>query len=296
MTAAKLFADARLAVPPQAAARVNARLDAVRREHGVAIPLAVESGSRAWGFPSPDSDYDCRFVFVRPADDYLSPWERRDVIETPLDGDLDVNGWDLGKAIRLLAKSNAVIVEWLRSPVAYASDQPFRDAFLTLARRVVDQDPLARHYLHLGERHWLAFSSQGEAARLKTAFYALRPAAVLRWLRLHPGDAVAPMDLPTLLAECEPPAGVCESIAELVARKLASGETEARPHGSDPLPSLVAAFIAREFELGREAFSGRAPKPDDAENRRDAETFFRATVVRLHDGHRVITPQASAED
>jgi hypothetical protein len=81
------------------------------------MPLAIESGSRAWGFPSPDSDYDCRFIFVRPIEDYLSPWQRRDVIETPLEGDFDVNGWELGKAIRLLAKGNAVIIEWLMSPI-----------------------------------------------------------------------------------------------------------------------------------------------------------------------------------
>ncbi len=70
---------------PGAVAAIDARLDAICAEHGVEIPLAIESGSRAWGFPSPDSDYDCRFVFVRPVEQHLSPWPRRDVIETPLE-------------------------------------------------------------------------------------------------------------------------------------------------------------------------------------------------------------------
>lgn len=90
--------------------RIQARLDEVERDHGVRVLWAVESGSRAWGFPSPDSDYDCRFFYVRRHDDYLSPWRPRDVIETPLDDVLDVNGWDLIKAIRL-----AAALHWTRT-------------------------------------------------------------------------------------------------------------------------------------------------------------------------------------
>ena len=90
--------------------RIQARLDEVERDHGVRVLWAVEPGSRAWGFPSPDSDYDCRFFYVRRHDDYLSPWRPRDVIETPLDDVLDVNGWDLIKAIRL-----AAALHWTRT-------------------------------------------------------------------------------------------------------------------------------------------------------------------------------------
>ena len=90
--------------------RIQTRLDEVERDHGVWVLWAVESGSRAWGFPSPDSDYDCRFFYVRRHDDYLSPWRPRDVIETPLADVLDVNGWDLIKAIRL-----AAALHWTRT-------------------------------------------------------------------------------------------------------------------------------------------------------------------------------------
>jgi len=115
-------------------AQIDRLLDRVAREHGVFLPLVIESGSRAWGFPSPDSDYDCRFVFVRRAAQHLTPWPARDVIECPPEGDLDANGWDLGKALRLLVKGNAVIVEWLRSPVIYRAEAWFRDGFLEFAR------------------------------------------------------------------------------------------------------------------------------------------------------------------
>jgi predicted nucleotidyltransferase len=113
-------------IPPSmdhsAVAKIDARLSAIALEQRVVIPLGIESGSRAWGFPSPDSDFDCRFIFVRSMDDYLSLFALHDVIETPLVDDLDVNGWDLIKALKLLLKGNAVVIEWLTSPIIYAAD------------------------------------------------------------------------------------------------------------------------------------------------------------------------------
>ena len=92
-------------------AAIDDRLGGVAAEQGVRIPWAIESGSRAWGFPSPDSDYDCRFFYVRTGEEYLSPWRPRDVIETPLDAVFDVNGWDLIKAVRLATSGNATFAE-----------------------------------------------------------------------------------------------------------------------------------------------------------------------------------------
>ena len=259
---------------PTAVAQVEARLAGAAREHGVAIPLAIESGSRAWGFPSPNSDYDCRFVFVRPLAHYLSPWQRRDVIETPVEGDFDVNGWDLAKAIRLLAGGNAVIIEWLMSPAIYSAEEQFRAEFLALARRIADRTLVARHYLHLAERFRDAcFGAEGPVSR-KKILYALRPAVALRWLRLHE-DAVAPMVLPALLAECDPPAGLASAVEDLIARKAQGTETD-----GEPLPGPVAAFLRDELDAANEAFQKRPPLPD-VSIREAAEAFFRATVRRL---------------
>ena len=133
-------------------ARIDAMLDRVAEEYRVFLPLAIESGSRAWGFSSPDSDYDCRFVFVRRVIDHITPWTARDVIELPLEGEMDANGWDLRKAIQLLLKGNAVIVEWLCSPVIYRGQAWFRDGFLEFAQRATSREAIRRHYLHLGER------------------------------------------------------------------------------------------------------------------------------------------------
>jgi uncharacterized protein len=255
--------------------RVTASLETIRRDHGVFIPLAIESGSRAWGFPSPDSDYDCRFIFVRPAAHYLSPWQRRDVIELPLAGDLDVNGWELGKALKLLLKGNAVIIEWLTSPIAYWMDNSFRQAFLDLARAAADRSLIARHYLHLGERQRNAYFRDEKEFPLKKIFYALRPAAALRWLRLHPDEAIAPMHFPALLEECGPPAEIRETVEALLSRKAVTREL-----GTGPLPKPVAAFIDSEFELARAGLLAekRLPPPDFKVR---AESFFRSTVLRL---------------
>lgn len=169
-------------------AAIDARLLDIAAEHRVAIPLAIESGSRAWGFPSPDSDYDCRFLFVRRAEDYLSPWPKRDVIELPVEGDLDINGWDLAKALKLLLKGNAVVIEWLMSPVVYDGDAEFRSGLEALAREHAPAEAIARHYLHLGRRQRNTYFADGKSVQLKKLFYAVRPAAALRWLRLHPGE------------------------------------------------------------------------------------------------------------
>jgi uncharacterized protein len=256
-------------------ALIDAMLDRIVDEHRVFLPLAIESGSRAWGFASPDSDYDCRFVFVRRAAAHLTPWSPRDVIELPLGGDLDANGWDLGKALRLLLKGNAVIVEWLRSPVIYRGQAWFRDSFLEFARDAASREAIGRHYLHLGERQRRVYFGDGTSVAQKKIFYALRPAAALRWLRMRPTEAVAPMHFPTLMAECDPPAALQEEVAGLMRRKALTREL-----GAAPLSPAVTGFIDSEFERAREVFeSGQAHAPAEVVAR--AEQFYRMVVERL---------------
>ena len=256
-------------------AEVDSRLAEIVRAEGVAIGLAIESGSRAWGFPSPDSDYDCRFLFVRPAEQYLSPWQRRDVIETPLVDDIDLNGWELGKALRLLLKGNAVVIEWLMSPIVYDGDSRFKEELTAFADRWSSRTGVMRHYLHLGERQRRTYFADGKDVPIKKLFYALRPAAALRWLRLRDGEAVAPMHFPTLIRESEPPPEVLATADELIRLKA-----ETRELGSGPLPPEIDAFVDREFEAARALLPAQAPRLS-AEARAEAEDLFRAAVARL---------------
>ncbi len=264
---------------PQTVAEIDDRLTAICQAESVAIPWAIESGSRAWGFSSPDSDYDCRFVFVRPVEQHLTPWPRRDVIEVPLEGDLDVNGWELGKALKLLLKGNAVIIEWLRSPCIYRGEAWFRDALLGFANAFADRDLIGRHYLHLGERQRRVYFGDGKTVPQKKIFYALRPAATLRWLRIHPDRAIAPMHFPSLMSECDPPADVTVLTTELMGRKAVTREL-----GAEPLPRPIAAFIDQEFELARPLFEkGASSLADDAKV--EAERLFRTLT------HRAFSPE-----
>jgi uncharacterized protein len=266
-------------IPPEMdgekVALIDAMLDRVVDEYRVFLPLAIESGSRAWGFSSPDSDYDCRFVFVRHVAEHITLWPARDVIELPLEGDLDANGWDLAEALRLLLKGNAVIVEWLRSPVTYRAQAWFRDGFLEFARHAASREAIGRHYLHLGERQRRVYFGDGTSVAQKKIFYALRPAATLRWLRMRPTEAIAPMHFPTLMAECDPPTNLRKEVSDLLDRKAMTREL-----GTAPLSPVVASFIDSEFEHARRTFeSGQVHAPGDVAGR--AEQFYRMVVERL---------------
>lgn len=270
MTIRSIPAD--MAAP--AVAQVDGILDVIRREHGVHIPLAIESGSRAWGFPSPDSDYDGRFIYVRPARQALTIWPRRDVIETPLVGDMDVNGWDLSKALRLLLKGNAVVVEWLQSPILYTAEPWFRDDLLAFAEQWLERDKVLTHYLHLGQRQKILHLDNQTEVPLKKVFYVLRPAVALRWLRLNPDKAVAPMHLPTLMEQCDPPADLTATVEDLRRRKAATREM-----GKGEIPSALLRFIEEEF--GAVEIVDRVYARRSEEAAQEADALYERTILRL---------------
>ncbi|AJR18374.1 nucleotidyltransferase domain-containing protein [Pimelobacter simplex] len=254
---------------PSAVAAVDARLAGVAAEHGVRVVWAIESGSRAWGFPSPDSDYDCRFLFVRPVPAYLALWPQRDVIETPLDAVLDVNGWDLAKAVRLATAGNATVGEWLRSPLVYDGDPDFRDDLLALVAEVADPAALRRHYAHVARAQWAhAAEGDGDRVRLKRVFYAVRPALTLRWLDAHAG--VPPMAVDALLAEVGVPDDVAAELDRLRALKARTREL-----GTAPVPRAIAAWVGEV--LDGEADGVTVPDPA---RRARAEAGFRELLER----------------
>jgi uncharacterized protein len=236
---------------PEVVAQIDARLARASGEHAVAIPWAIESGSRAWGFPSPDSDYDCRFFFVRSRDAYLDPWPPRDVIETPLDAVLDVNGWDLVKAVRLAENGNATVAEWLRSPLVYDGDPTFRDALLEACQALVDVHRVGRHYLHVGEGQWQrSGADRGRDVVLKRIFYALRPAAALHWMRAH-GSATPPMNLMELFDEAPPPPALREAVERMVTAKAVTREL-----GTGRVDDVVVRWVEEQLADARDRYDG----------------------------------------
>lgn len=256
---------------PAVVAEIDLRLSGLEDQESVSIPWAIESGSRAWGFPSPDSDYDCRFLYVRSESHYLSPWLGRDVLETPLDEVYDVNGWDLRKALQLLVKGNAVVVEWLRSPYVYSGDERFRDEFLALADDVADRSAVGRHYVHVALRQWERHGDEHEMS-LKKLFYVLRPAATVRWLEAHPDSATPPMEITPLLVESGATTEVIDLVAELVALKA-----KTREMGVGVAPPRLLAYVEETLGLGETLFA-QSGESSVAARREKAADFFRHAV------------------
>lgn len=221
-------------------ARVASELAVVEERHQVRVLYACESGSRAWGFASPDSDYDVRFLYVHEPEWYLGVEEGRDVIEAMLPDDIDLSGWDLRKALRLLRKSNPSLHEWLRSPVVYAADEGFLREFNSLSAVYYRPGRMYAHYLHMALGNWRDYLQKAEV-NYKKYLYVLRPVLACRWLQLgygQPPMEFAPMYERLLVGQPE----VYRAVARLLAKKAVSGEMASGPQ--DP---VLHDFLAREL-------------------------------------------------
>lgn len=151
-------------------------------DHNVQLLYACESGSRAWGFHSPDSDYDVRFIFMHPSNAYLSIFEPQDSI-TCMDGLLDGSGWDLLKSLRLAAKSNVSIFEWLQSPVVYHNANSFREKLWQAVLPYFQPKTAMHHYLGIASST-LHRNFKEEEVLLKKYFYVLRPVFAARFIAI----------------------------------------------------------------------------------------------------------------
>ena len=256
---------ARLADLVEVRVNIDRRLAGIERGLGVEIFYACESDSRAWDFASPDSDYDVRFLYRHPRDWYLSLSEQRDVIETPIEGVYDVNGWDLRKALRLALKGNPVLFEWLVSPIRYL-ERPLAAGFRDVALSVFDPLKAYRHYLSMARGQRRAYL-MGETVRQKKYFYAVRPLLACQYLLAH--RRIVPMRFFDLVDAAEPPADVRETLVELLrAKRQASEAAEAQR-----LPVLD-----RWIDQTLEALEARTPEAVAAMDRAPLERFFRSAI------------------
>lgn len=257
-------------IAPEARAEIERRLAAIETEEGVRILLAVESGSRAWGFSSPDSDYDCRFLYVRPLDGYLALFPPRDVIERPILDLFDVNGWDIAKALKLIIGGNSVIQEWLASPIVYRRDAAFVEALMPVAEAWRSAYADAHHYHGLLATQLGRHIAGRAEVNLKKYFYVIRPAIALQWLRERGGSP--PMDLPSLLEGVRLPDDVAEAIEALREAKRSASEV-----GVGPRISALDGYIDEQAAWGL-MHKQRPSSPDPALVAR-TETFFRNAVL-----------------
>lgn len=217
------------------------RIRDAEQEHGVRVLYAVESGSRAWGFASPNSDYDVRFVYVHPHDWYLSVdlEDKRDVIEYEIVDDIDINGWDLRKALKLFWKSNPSFVEWMQSPIVYVDDRAFSEGVRSLMPGIYSVAKGVHHYHSMAKTNYKGYL-KAQLVPLKKYFYVLRPLLAIRWLETH-GEP-APIEFERLRETLTDAPGVNDEISKLLERKKRSQEKEFVP----VIPTLNR-FIEKEL-------------------------------------------------
>jgi len=221
---------------------IRENLDAIEEKHQVQILLAAESGSRAWGFASPDSDYDVRFIYMQRPEDYLRIDPKRDVIEWQLDEVLDINGWDLKKALKAFAKGNPNVLEWTQSPIVYRKAELW-NAVSEAGLRYFSEKTALSHYYGTANSTYHEYLS-GDTVRYKKYFYALRPLLCCRWIeRYHEVPPVLFSELLKLFQVPEEglPDQLYGQIQLLLERKAVSEEKDLNPH----MPSILD-FIREE--------------------------------------------------
>lgn len=197
---------------------IKEKLIEIEERENIKILHCVESGSRAWGFASPDSDYDVRFIYVRPKEYYLRLDKTRDVIEWQLDETLDINGWDLQKMLRLLHGSNPTVFEWKNSPIVYKTSDEWKSI-----SNVIDDYFNAKsgiyHYLSMAKTNYREYL-KGDIVKLKKYFYVLRPLLACEYIREN--HKSPPMLFEELL--CYPDSIVKNEILKLLKLKMAASE------------------------------------------------------------------------
>lgn len=202
------------------------QLEKIEKEQNVKILYAVEAGSRGWGFASKDSDYDARFIFIRPLESYLSIDDPKDYIELPINENLDINGWDIRKALKLFRKSNPPLLEWLSSPIVYIDCYGVADSLRALSREHFAPLPSLHHYLSLA-KGTLKDIENNSKVKIKKYFYIIRPLLACMWIEKY--STVPPMEYSKLLeAQCLDSA-LSESLALLYEKKIAGVESDPEP-------------------------------------------------------------------
>lgn len=216
-------------------------LKRIEKEEEVQILYACESGSRAWGFPSKDSDYDVRFIYIRPLEWYLSIFEKRDVIERPISGMLDINGWDLKKALNLFRKSNPPLLEWLQSPINYMEKFSVAEQIRGISPLTFSSRSCMHHYLHMAKGNYRDYL-QGDQVRIKKYFYVLRPILACEWIERY--NTMPPIQFQSLVDGLVPDGSELKIvILDLLDRKIAGDELDYEPR-LNPINEFLEERIA----------------------------------------------------
>ncbi|MEK5447908.1 nucleotidyltransferase domain-containing protein [Paenibacillus sp. FSL R7-0331] len=235
------------------------QLRAIEAEENVRILYACESGSRAWGFPSKNSDYDVRFLYIRRPEAYLSIFEPRDVIERPISNLLDINGWDLKKALLLFRKSNPPLLEWLQSGIRYEEKYSVAESIRRISPLGFSPKSGIYHYLNMAKGNYRNYL-QGSDVKIKKYFYVLRPLLACAWIEQF--NEAPPLEF-SMLVETLIPGGtpLREAVNQLLIRKMSGEELNVEPR-IEVINNYLEQLIAY-FEKSASLFEAAYGVPDE---------------------------------
>jgi predicted nucleotidyltransferase len=213
----------------------------LEQQYKIKILYAVESGSRAWGFASADSDWDVRYIYIHHLDWYLDIDDKKDSHEEILPNDIDLSGWELKKALRLFRKSNPPILEWLRSPIVYSQPFSTADRLRELAKEYFNPKSCLYHYLHMAEGNFREYL-QKDIVKVKKYFYMLRPILACDWIRQT--DTMAPVEFQKLVDSQVTDPSVKTEIQNLMSRKISGEELN-----EEPKNIILSDFLERKIQF-----------------------------------------------
>lgn len=232
---------------------IQQKLQEIEAQHNVRILYACESGSRAWGFPSTDSDYDVRFIYTHHADIYLGIDEIKDTIDVPVNAVLDINGWDLKKSLRLFRNTNAAIYEWLQSPIVYRESGSLLADLKAMMPEYFSQRDGLHHYMGIARNSFAALA--GEEIKIKKYFYCLRSLLAAMWIVQK--KEMPPMEFGILRTIVQDSAWHKEVDRLLVTKTAGDESTLIAPVAL--LHSFITSNMAICEEAGKELVSTKMP-------------------------------------
>ena len=221
--------------------RISKHLREIEEQHHIKILYAVESGSRAWGFSSPDSDWDVRFIYVHEPEWYFHIEEQKDTIEQMFPDETDMSGWDLKKALRLFKRSNPSLFEWLHSPIIYCKDEKFFGEIQQMEDQYFNREKAMFHYNHIYKKHNDRYIKD-YGLPLKRFLYYLRGILVCKWLTDE--GTVPPVRFSELVNATVEDTSIKEKIAHLLQLKKKSNE-----HNLEPVDEQLFAWAQEWAEF-----------------------------------------------
>lgn len=210
------------------------------KEH-ISILLASEVGSHAWGYASKTSDFDVRFIYIYPPEQYLAIDPPKEGVDLFIKDQLDLRGWELRKALRFFRKSNPSLFEALHSPVLYRKNEALFSGMKQLEPETFSKRTCFSHYFHMARQN-LKTWERDENPSIKLIFHCLRPVLMCKWLEENP--SLPPLSLPGLLNPL--PSSIQQSFGALNGKRLVEGDLIEK---KDPHVMALHGFVSSTFKV-----------------------------------------------